>query len=251
MAQFGACHPVFKPDGKTKGFVLGKLVSANLTVQLASGEISADDSLAEQLSEFVSGTIAEATDDLEDAVISELYGCQIVDGTVVYNIGDTAPRGMHGYYKTLMRNGKKFYKTYIYPQVRAALGNDNAQTKGTNITFAPTDTTFTVFADDEGAWRKTKVFTTAAAATAYLDKELGVAEYHEINVTVQGAGTGKSVDQVGTFYVPNGDSFKLAIEGTPTALYDNAVDKKTAMSGKAYTISNVTGPHSVAVIFAS
>ena len=58
MAEFGAKYPCFKPNGAASGIVLGKLAAANLTVNLASGELYADDSLAEQLSEFSSGSLA-------------------------------------------------------------------------------------------------------------------------------------------------------------------------------------------------
>ena len=74
MANFGAKYPVFAPfkgaeptdtlpkyDTKT---VLGKLVSANLTVNLSSGEQYADDEMCEQISEFASGTLAMETNDM-------------------------------------------------------------------------------------------------------------------------------------------------------------------------------------------
>ena len=119
MAEFGANYPCFCADSEQAGVVLGKLVSANLTVNLASGEIYADDSLAEQLSEFASGSIAMETDDLEDEKASKIYGCKVSEKLVTYNKGDTAPRGCLGYYKVLMRNGKKFYKGYFYPRAFA------------------------------------------------------------------------------------------------------------------------------------
>lgn len=99
------------------------------------------------------------TDDMTDDNASKIYGCKVTDGLVTYNKGDTAPRGCLGYYKVLMRNGTKFFKGYYYPRVRAALGNDNAQTRGNSITFNAVSTAFTVFADDDGDWRKTKTFT--------------------------------------------------------------------------------------------
>lgn len=170
MAEFGANYPCFKPDGKDEGVVLGKLVSANLTVNLASGEIYADDGMAEQLSEFASGTIAMETDDLEDEKASKVYGCKVNDGEVTYNKGDTAPRGCLGYYKVLMRNGVKYFKGYFYNRVRAALGNDNAQTRGNSITFNPVATTFTVFADDNGDWRKTHTFDKVADVRKWIDE---------------------------------------------------------------------------------
>ncbi|MBR0376115.1 MAG: hypothetical protein IJH59_06085 [Firmicutes bacterium] len=175
MAEFGANYPCFKADDKAAGVVIGKLVSANLTVNLASGEMFADDSLAEQLSEFSSGTIAMETDDMEDEVASEVYGCTVSEGVVTYNKDDTAPRGGLGYYKVLMRNGVKYFKAYYYPRVRAALGNDNAQTRGSSITFQATATTFTVFADDNGDWRLTETFPTAAAAKTWINEKCAIA----------------------------------------------------------------------------
>lgn len=174
MAEFGANYPCFKSNNATAGVVLGKLVSANLTVNLASGELYADDSLAEQLSEFASGTIAMETDDLEDAKASAVYGCAVNDGEATYNIGDEAPIGSLGYYKVLLRNGQKMYKGYFYPKVRAAMGNDNAQTRGSSITFNTASTTFTVFADDSGDWRKTYTTDTETAVKAWVAKKCAV-----------------------------------------------------------------------------
>lgn len=174
MAGFGANYPCFKPEDKTEGVVLGKLVSANLTVNLASGELYADDALAEQLSEFSSGSIAMETDDITDENAGVVYGCTVKEKLVTYNKNDTAPRGCLGYYKVLMRSGKKYFKAYFYPLVRASLGNDNAQTRGNNITFTTTSTTFTVFADDKGDWRLTETFDTAAAAKEWINEKCGI-----------------------------------------------------------------------------
>lgn len=174
MAEFGANYPCFKPHEENNGVVLGKLVSANLTVTLASGELYADDGLAEQASEFASGSIAMETDDLTDDNAAIIYGCEVEDGVVTYNKDDNAPRGALGYYKVLMRKGKKYYKGYYYPDSRAALGNDNAQTRGSSITFNTTSTTFTVFADDAGDWRKTKTCDTVDDVKAWLNSLLSI-----------------------------------------------------------------------------
>jgi len=169
MAEFGANYPCFKADEETVGIVLGKLVSANLTVTLASGEIYADDGLAEQLSEFASGKIAMETDDLEDEKAAKLYGCTVNEGEVTYNKDDLAPLGGLGYYKTLMRGGKKFFRGYFYPRVRAALGNDSAKTRGNSITFTPVATELTVFADDSGNWRKVHTFDKVADVRKWIE----------------------------------------------------------------------------------
>lgn len=114
MAKFGANYPCFKGKEKEKGVIIGKLVSANLTVNMASGELYADDALAEQISEFSSGTIAMETDDMDAAVAAEIYGCTVSeDNTVTYKAGDNAPTGSLGYYKVLMRKGVKAYEGYL------------------------------------------------------------------------------------------------------------------------------------------
>lgn len=185
MAQFGAKYPCFAPfvgaepeDALPKygeKVVLGRLVAANLTVNLASGELYADDALTEQLSEFASGTIAMETDDMLDDVASVVYGATATEKKVTYNKGDTAPNGGLAYYKTLMRNGVKFYKGFYYPKARAALGNDNAQTRGNSITFGTNSTTFTVMSANNGDWRITETFPTEAEAKAWVDEQLAKA----------------------------------------------------------------------------
>ncbi len=174
MAEFGAKYPCFKPSGAEAGLILGKLVAANLTVNLASGELYADDSLAEQLSEFSSGSIAMETDNLADTVASTIYGATVSGGVVIYNKSDAAPEGVLAYYKDLMIAGVRKYRAYIYPRAKAAIGNDNAQTRGSSITFQTAQTTFTIFDDASGNWRKTKEFNTEAEAKAWIDSELSV-----------------------------------------------------------------------------
>ena len=185
MAQFGAKYPCFapfkgvEPADKLPAYeakvVIGRLVAANLTVNLASGELYADDALTEQLSEFASGSIAMETDDMLDDVAATVYGATATEGKVTYNKGDVAPYGGLAYYKTLMRDGKKYFKGCFYPKVRAALGNDNAQTRGNSITFGTTSTAFTVLAANTGDWRITETFESEAEAKAWVDTQLTTA----------------------------------------------------------------------------
>ena len=79
MAQFGAKRPIFAPTKTTpdnalptydyeKVVTVGKLVKADLTVTNASGELYADDALAEKVDMFASGSLALQTDDKTDEV---------------------------------------------------------------------------------------------------------------------------------------------------------------------------------------
>ena len=183
MASFGAKYPYFnpvkeEPEGKLPTYKnqepsrIGRLVKADLTVNLASGKLFADDGLAESVDEFSSGSIAMETDDMEDPVAAEVYGCKVEDKEVHYNVADDPPAGGLAYFKKLMRRKKFLYKGYFYPLVKAALGNDTAQTKTDSITFGTNSTTFTVFACETGDWRFTEEFPTEAEAIAWIKEKL-------------------------------------------------------------------------------
>ena len=85
MAQFGAKRPIFAPTKTTPDNALptydyehvvtvGKLVKADLTVTNASGELYADDALAEKVDMFASGSLALETDDKTDEVHAAIHG---------------------------------------------------------------------------------------------------------------------------------------------------------------------------------
>lgn len=183
MALFGAKYIKFNPIKETPKNALpiysdsdpvqlGRLVKADLSVVMASGKLHADDELAESADEFVSGSLAVETDDMEDLTASVVYGCEVSDKEVHYKSGDSPPEGGLAYYKVLMRRGVKSFKGYFYPRTKATLGNDSAQTKGENITFSTVATTFTVFVCNSGEWRTTCECATEAEAKAWVDKKL-------------------------------------------------------------------------------
>ncbi len=183
MAQFGARYIKFNPIKEqpedalpvyreTAPVKIGRLVKADLTVNMASGKLFADDELAESLDEFASGSLAVETDDMTDDVASEVYGCQVVDKTVHYKYGDTPPEGGLAYIKVLLRNGVRVFKGCFHPRTKAALGNDTAQSRTDSITFGTTATNFTVFACNSGDWRLTEEFATEKEAKAWVDAKL-------------------------------------------------------------------------------
>ena len=183
MASFGAKNPYFapiesEPEGtlpvyKGEPVKIGRLVKADLTLTMASGKLYADDELAECAEEFVSGSIAMETDDILDTVASVIYGATVKEKTVVYNTSDNPPPGGLAYYKKLMRHGKLVFKGLFFPRVKAALGNDAAQTKADSITFGTSTTNFTVSNANNGDWRFTEEFETEDAALAWVKAMLG------------------------------------------------------------------------------
>ena len=89
MASFGAKYIKFagikgEPAGKLPIYEaaveLGKLVKAELTVNIATGELYANNMLAEKSDEFISGTLAVEVDDMEKEVEGAVYGSAYNDG---------------------------------------------------------------------------------------------------------------------------------------------------------------------------
>ena len=178
MPSFGAKNPYFckikeEPEGTLPVYEgdpvkIGRLVKADLTIQMASGKIFADDGLAESVDEFASGSVAMETDDILDSAASVIYGTTVDGKTVHYNIKDDPPSGGLAYYKKLMRKRKVLYKGLFHPLVKASLGNDSASTKTDSITFGTSSTNFTVFAAANGDWRITEEFDTEEEAIAWV-----------------------------------------------------------------------------------
>lgn len=184
MASFGLRYLRFSPIAeepenalpKYKGPVtLGKAVKADLTVTVASGELYAEDALAESVDEFVSGSLAVETDDMTDETCVAVYGCTLKEKELIDKAADSTPVGGVGYYKVLIRNGVKSFRGYVYPRCKAILGNDTAATKGNSITFGTNPATFKVFRCNDDSWRLRETFDTEAAAKAWIDEKLAAA----------------------------------------------------------------------------
>ena len=182
MAAFGAKYIKFapisaEPDAALpqygEGIQIGALVRADLTVNLASGEIYGDDVLDERVEEFVSGTLAVEVTDLEDEKEKVIFGSTLDEkGELKDNTADVIPYGGLGYIKTLIRSGKKKYKAYYYPKVKAVMGNDSAATKSSSITLASNALSFTIFEPKTGDWRYRKTFESESEAKAYVNEKL-------------------------------------------------------------------------------
>ena len=123
MAQFGAKRPIFAPTKTTpdnalptydyeKVVTVGKLVKADLTVTNASGELYADDALAEKVDMFASGSLALETDDKTDEVHAAIHGAtkDTQSSEVTDSDGDVAPRGGLCSYQVIIRGGVRYFR---------------------------------------------------------------------------------------------------------------------------------------------
>lgn len=258
MASIGLAYPAWaKISGETTsalptystGITLGAAVKADLTITNATGQLYADNQLIEDVSEFANASIALETDNLTLATQAAIFGATLTNGELGFGDDDVAPFGGFGYYQVLMINGVKKYRAFYYPKVKAKFETESASSKSGSITFGNAAIALTVVKPKYGKWRYVKEFDTEEAAKAYIDTKLSVAAWHEINVLVSGASTGEGASPEGITMVANAGSFTLTITGTVTALYDNGEDVKASVSGGAYTLTNVTAAHDIAVIF--
>ena len=153
---------------------LGEAVRADTTPSFTDVKFYADDKLSEQVAGFNNATLNMETSDITDDAASVVYGCAVEDQEIVDGSDDTPPLGGLTYVRVLMRKGVQSFQGVYHPKVKATLGNSSDQTKGENITFSTTNTTFTVFAanDAKHTWRRRKTFATEEEANAWCASKL-------------------------------------------------------------------------------
>ena len=232
-----------------KGMVIGKAVSTNLTITNSEGELYADDMLAEYVSEFSSASLESEVDNISLENQSKMYGADYVNDELQFSANNNAPYGGIGGYQVLMVNGVRKYRTWFFPKARASVPDWTGNTKGSSITFGTQPIRMKIMSPNYGPWYYVKEFTDESAAKAYIDEKMGVAEWFNISVQVQGAQANEGASPVGIASVASGENFTLSVTGTPTALYDNGVESVASLDKGNYVLSNVTADHVIAVIF--
>jgi hypothetical protein len=123
--------------------------------------------------EFASGSLSVEVDELKDEQAAKIYGStyDAKEGKTD-NTGDTVPAVGLTYCKSLMKNGKKFFRGYYYPKAKAQIGSDSAATKSASITLATSPITFTILEAENGDWRHTKEFDAESEAKAWCEEKL-------------------------------------------------------------------------------
>ena len=236
-----------------KGFALAKGVSAELAITNAEGKLCADDEIAEEVSEFSYADLTLQGDHLELQDQATVYGADYSNDELGFSGEDTAPYGGFGFVQAVSKNNVKKYRAFLFTKGKAKRPNETINTKGDSITFATAPLNLTIIQPKFGKWERVKEFTTFDAAKAWLDAELNVSEWYEINVQAQGTGSGKNVSPVGVSMAASGTSFELTIQGyaSVTAAYDNGEDVTATVTGGSgkYTISSVTEKHDIVIVF--
>ncbi len=237
--------PTYNP-----GLVLGKSVSTNMTITNAEGELYADDMLAEYASEFSSAQLTAEVDNIELPNQAKIYGATFDDENgLQFNASDNAPYGGIGGYQVVSVNNERRYRAWFFPKAKAAIPDWTGATKGSSISFGTQPMNLKIMAPNYGPWYYVKEFTTEAAAQAFIDEKLNVANWLTASIQVQNATGTKGAMPNGTVYVAEGGTLEIEISGTPTVLYDNGVDRTASISDGKYTLAAMTQNHTIAIIF--
>lgn len=187
MAKIGLKFPVASPiTGYSKegmpiygtGFVIGKAVSAEKSVESNDNPLYADDAIAENDTSFSGGSIKLGVSDFGSdyldslQVQAKMLGHTVVDGkTIQRGALDIAPYLGFGFYKTKKQNNKFFYEaTWLFKSV-FKIPSESTNTKGKSIEWQTPEiegTFMEVDGYENNAYEETEVFETEQEAKSWL-----------------------------------------------------------------------------------
>jgi hypothetical protein len=149
---------------------MGCAVKAYMTTNFAENSLYGDDVSVLDLRRFISGQLDAETllNDLE--VESKIFGSTYDAATgLVDNHDDTPKEGGYSYVQMLRTKTEIVYRAVFLYRVIPRLGNDNSDTNGSSLNFTHNAITYTVMADNTGAWRNRLDFKTLKEATDFLE----------------------------------------------------------------------------------
>jgi len=247
MAKIGLKYPVYK--GSTGG-VIGKALTADITIETNNAELYADDAIAESDYSFKSGTISLGIDELSDAVQAEFLGHTIVSDEMTAKSTDTPAYVGIGFYGVKMINGVRKYRAVFFPKVKFSEPSDSEKTQGESIEFGTSTLEGKILKNDLDKWKIEKTFALVADAIAYLNTAVGLAVVASGGLTALSmAGTGGTLSPafgVGVRSYTFGGVSAASVTVTPTAA---AHTIKLYVDG-AYVQDVVTGTASAAIAMA-
>lgn len=185
VAEFDAHTAGAEPTYKSTGMDAGKAITGNLTIDRANNPLYADDAIAEDDNGITGMSLELGLDDILESVqeyIGLIKKVTTGTGTTVDTYYDTTAPSKDvgvGYIRVRRKNGVTSYQAIWIYKLKFSKDSENSQTKGESIEWqTPTITGRCVglAVDSSGdlAFRKYQMFTTEAAAAAYLDGLAGI-----------------------------------------------------------------------------
>lgn len=179
MRKVVAAPVATEPSGDmptySAGFVVGKAIAGNLTINRSDNPLFADDAIAENDNGITSMSLELGVDDIDEAVRTQLLGLVTEGENAAQQYLDTdasAPYVGVGYIRVRRKAGVTSFQALWYPKVQFSETAENAATKNESIEWQTPSITGTVFGVDgpnnSKVFRIYKFFTTEAAAYAWL-----------------------------------------------------------------------------------
>lgn len=183
MAQIGLRtyrYAQLNEDLKTyaKPATLAGAIETKVSLNIAEAKLYADDVLKDKASEFVDATIIMGVDNDDDAIFSPLLGEKTEKykpttgtETTVYksNIDDVPVYFGFGQVVVKRISGKRVFKVEWFPKVQFKPYHNDATTKKDSLEFTTPSIEGSVFANEDGDWRKRATFDTEKEANTFLD----------------------------------------------------------------------------------
>lgn len=193
MAHIGLKYPVFAPISNETdagvitygtGFVVGKAINYTGTPSNADVVLYADDGVAESDKSITNEGVSLEADDLTLKVYADLLGhTYTAESTtqgseapesVAVNIDDVAPYGGLGFYRRRKKNGVLSFDAIWLHKVQFAEPTTNGATKAETVTFQTRTIEGTAYPTNAGAMKEEAIFTTEAAAKAWINTKAGI-----------------------------------------------------------------------------
>ncbi|MBP3657580.1 MAG: hypothetical protein J6K32_12935 [Clostridia bacterium] len=165
-----------------EGMVIGRGISAEVSLTRAESSLYADDVLAESENAITGGTISVGMDDILEQAQELVFGLVRTGEEGDYEYDDKAVGAPYiglGYLQERRYKGVTSYLPWWYYKVQFAPVDDKAQTRGEQVewqTVVASGTMMGVVKDDSqiATFRTHKVCATAAEGIAWLNKMAGI-----------------------------------------------------------------------------
>jgi hypothetical protein len=160
---------------------MGGLQTATSEVELAEASLYGDGVSLDKVSAISAVNIEETTAGESNEFIALVNGHTVTGGEMDVNAEDAPPMLGHGYIGQARQGDENSvtqgYIGVFYPKMKFAPVSTEYTAKTDSVTYSTTTLSGTGFADANGSFFKTKVFTGASAradALAWLDEKFGV-----------------------------------------------------------------------------
>lgn len=196
-------------NGVVTGYIggtktMGKAISATFEPNTPDDNpLYANNGVAENDSSGASGgTITMTLDRLTLDAAADLYGLQVVETEVTVNGEPVTGRGLRytgmeqsspvgvAYIRMNQEDGVRKHEVVLYRRATFSMPSENAQTMGESIEWQTPEISGAVMGmegDGTNAWYETMVFSTQAAAIAYVESVFGIMADKLTPIVGQGA----------------------------------------------------------------